>query len=112
MSGMPHKKLKTKLVVSFGIYGGYLVIASLTQFVSGVTQRVSLLEQELPTLPEHLMSHKVFNVVRVARFLAFCVVYCRSLFVILSFGCFWPLCCLSFFVLRILIIPLVSSNCS
>ena len=75
---MPHKKLKTKLVhvVSFGIHGGYLVIASLimTQFVTRVTQRVSLLEQELPTLPEHLMSHKVFNVVRVARFSFLCSV--------------------------------------
>ena len=28
------------------------------------------------------------------------------------FGIFWPLCCLSFFDLRILIIPLVSSNSS
>ena len=76
MSGMPHTKLKTKLVhvVSFGIHGGYLVIASLTQFVTRVTQRVSLLEQELPTLPEHLMSHKVFNVVRVARFSFLCSV--------------------------------------
>jgi hypothetical protein len=34
-----------------------------------------------------------------------------SLFVLLSF-LFWPLCCLSFFDLRILITPLVSSNSS
>ena len=38
------------------------------------------------------------------------VMFCRSLFVLLSFF-FWPLCCLSF-DLRILITPLVSSNSS
>jgi len=37
--------------------------------------------------------------------------YIRSLFVLLSF-LFWSLCCLSFFDLRILITPLVSSNSS
>ena len=34
---------------------------------------------------------------------------CKSLFVLLSVF-FWPLCCLSFFNLQILITPLVSSN--
>ena len=40
----------------------------------------------------------------------FCLMcmFCRSLFVILSFF-FWPLCCLFFFNIRILITPLVSS---
>ena len=38
-------------------------------------------------------------------------VSCRSLFVLLSFF-FWPLCCLFFFDLRILITLLVSSTCS
>jgi hypothetical protein len=33
--------------------------------------------------------------VQVARFSAFCVVFCVSLFLLLSFF-FWPLCCLSF----------------
>ena len=50
----------------------------------------------------------VFSGVRVTRSLVLCV--CRSLFVLLSFF-FWPLCCL-FFDIRILITPLVSSNCS
>jgi len=50
-----------------------------------------------------------FSVVRVTRSLLFCVVFCRSLFVLLS-NFFWPLCCLSFFDLRLLIIPLISSN--
>jgi hypothetical protein len=47
----------------------------------------------------------------VAQSLVFCVMFCRSLFVIFSFF-FWPLCCLSFFDLRILINPLVSSSSS
>ena len=38
-----------------------------------------------------------------ARSLVFCVVFCRSLFVLSSFF-FWPLCCLSFFDLQIPII--------
>ena len=37
--------------------------------------------------------------------------FCRSLFVLLSFF-IWPLCCLSFFDLRIPIAPLVSSSSS
>jgi len=37
--------------------------------------------------------------------------FCRSLFVLLYFF-FWPLCCLYFFDVRILIAPLVSSNSS
>ena len=37
--------------------------------------------------------------------------FCRSLFVLLYFF-FWPLCCLFFFDIRILITPLVSSNTS
>ena len=44
--------------------------------------KVSLL-QELLTLPEHLDSVPVFSGVRVARYLVFCIVFCRSLFVIL-----------------------------
>jgi len=37
--------------------------------------------------------------------------FCRSLFVLLYLF-FWPLCCLFFFDIRILITPLVSSNSS
>ena len=40
------------------------------------------MEQELPTLPEHLISPPVFSVVCVAQSLVFCVVFCRSLFVL------------------------------
>ena len=42
---------------------------------------------------------------------SFICMFCRSLFVLLSFF-FWPLSCLFFFDLRILITPLVSSNFS
>ena len=43
--------------------------------------------------------------------LALCLVLCRSLFILFS-HLFWPLCSLSFFDLRIMITPLVSSNSS
>ena len=43
---------------------------------------------------------------------SFMCLFCRSLFVLLSFFSFWPLCCLFFFDIRILITPLVSSNSS
>jgi hypothetical protein len=41
-------------------------------------------EQELLTLPDHLSSPPVFSGVRVARSVVFCVVFCRSLFVLLA----------------------------
>jgi hypothetical protein len=37
------------------------------RFVTRLTQRVLLVEQELLTLPEHLSSHPVFSGVRVTR---------------------------------------------
>ena len=43
--------------------------------------------------------------------LSFMCMFCRSLFVLLYFF-FWPMCCLFFFDIRILITPLVSSNSS
>ena len=73
-----------------------------TGFVIRVTRRVTLVDRELLTLPEHMSSPPVFSRVRVARSLVFCVVFCRSLFVLLSVF-FWPLCCLSSYDLRILI---------
>jgi len=75
-------------------------------FVTRVTRRAQLAEQELLTILEHMCSSPV----RVARSLVLCVVFCRSLFVLLSFFS-WPLYCL-FFDIRILIAPLVSSNSS
>jgi hypothetical protein len=43
---------------------------------------VSQVEQHLLILPEDLSSPKVFSGVRVARSLFFCVMICRSLFVL------------------------------
>ena len=101
----------------------------ITGFVTRITRRVPLVEQELHTRPEHLSSPPVFSGVRVTRslvlYVCFVVVvvwefyvrltywgfFCRSLFVLLYFF-FWPLCCLFFFDIRILIAPLVSSNSS
>ena len=57
----------------------------------------------MPTRPEYKSSYRVF----VARSLASCVMFCRSLFVLFLL----LLCCLSF-DLPLLIIPLVSSNYS
>jgi len=81
----------------------------MTGFVTRLTHRVSLVEQELLTLPEHMSVHPVISEVHVARSLILCVMFCRSSFVILSIS-FWLLCCLSFFDVRILITPLVSSS--
>jgi hypothetical protein len=44
-----------------------------TGFVTRLTRRVSLVEQELLTLPEHLSSPPVFSGVRVTRSLILCV---------------------------------------
>ena len=80
----------------------------ITGFVTRLIQLVPLVEQELLTLPEHLNSPPVFSGVRVTRSLVL-YVFCRSLFVLLYFF-FWPLCCLFFFDIRILIAPLVWVN--
>jgi hypothetical protein len=61
-----------------------------------------LVEQELPTLPEHLSSPPVCHGVPGTRSLVLCVCFVdRCLFFF-----FWPLCCLFFFDLRILITSL------
>jgi len=44
-----------------------------------------LVEQELPTFPEHTSSPPDYCGIRVAQSLVFSVVYCISLFVLLSF---------------------------
>ena len=85
----------------------------ITRFVTRLTQRVPLVEQELLTLPEHLSSPPVFSgVIRVTRSLVLCVMFCRSLFVLLYFF-------LLGIVLSVLLrftdsgyLPLVSSNSS
>jgi len=75
-----------------------------------LTRWMPLVEQELLTLLEHQSSPPVFSGVHVTRSLVLCVMYCRSLLVLLPLF-FCPLRCLSF-DLRILITPLVSLNSS
>ena len=81
-------------------------------FITRLTRRVPLVKQELPTLPEHLSSPPTFDGVRVTRslvlyvcFVDHCLSFCIYFFI-------WPLCCLFFFDLRILITPLVSQDSS
>ena len=81
----------------------------LTLFLFITYHRVSLVWQELLTIFKHLRSSPIFSGVRVTWSLVFYAMSCRSLFVMSSF-IFWSLCCFSFFDLRILITPLVSSN--
>jgi len=87
------------------------ILSSFSGFAKRVKRHAPHVEQELLILPEHLRSPPVFSVVRVARSVVFHVMLFRSLFVRLSLF-FWPLCCLSFIDLRLLIIPFVSSNFS
>jgi hypothetical protein len=55
----------------------------ITGFVTRLTRRVPLVEQELLTLPEHLSSPPVFSGVRITRYLVLCVCFvdrCLSLY--------------------------------
>ena len=82
----------------------------LDQIMNVNIRRVLLVEHELLTIPEHPSSSPIINWNRDTRSLVLCVMFCRTLFALLSF--FFRLsCCLSF-DLRILISPLVSSNTS
>ena len=58
-----------------------------------------VIDLELLTLPEPLSLPSVLSGVRVTRSLVLCVLFCRSLFVLLSLF-FWQLHCLSFFDYR------------
>ena len=77
-------------------------------FVTRVTRRVTREEQELLTFPEHMRSSSVFSGVRVIGSFAFCVIFCRSLFVLFLL----TIVCLAYFNSRIKITPMVSSNLS
>jgi len=59
-----------------------------------VTRQVTLVEQEIRTLPEHLNSSWVFSGVCISRSLLLCVVFCGSLFVLLSFLFCYCIVCL------------------
>ena len=60
--------------------GPFLYSWLITGFVTRITRWMPLVEQELPTLQEHLSSPPVFSGVRVTRSLVCCVIFCRSLF--------------------------------
>ena len=82
----------------------------ITGFVTRLTRLVSLVEQELPTLPQHLSSPPAFSGVRVRGDMCVFVDRCLS-FCTFSF---WPLYCLFFFDIRIMVTPLfyVANNIS
>ena len=83
-------------------------VRGISGFVTRLTRWVPLVEQELLNLPEHLSSPPVFSWVRVTRSLVLYVCFVdRCLYFF-----FWPLCCLFFLDIQILIAPLVSSNSS
>ena len=86
---------------------GKLINAFLsTEKFKVATRGVPLVENELPTLPEHPSSLPAFSGVRVVRSVVFCLLFCRSLFFL-----FLLAIVLSFFVdFRILFTPLVSLN--
>ena len=96
------------LDISFVIITFYHLVFIGNDFIDNISDiyhKLPLVDQELLTLSEHLSSPLVFSGVRVYSIL----MYCRSLFVLLSFS-FSQLCCMYFFHLWILITPLVSSN--
>ena len=82
----------------------------ITGFVTRLTRRISLVEQELPTLQEHLSSPSLFSGVRATRSLDLYVCFVDRFLLLYFFV--WPLCCLFFFDIRSLIASLVSSNSS
>jgi hypothetical protein len=73
------------------VYLLYVIMKLLMTYHRGClkssTRRVSHVEQEMFTLPVHrTWVHPGFNGARVARFLAYCVMSCCSLFVLLFFS--------------------------
>jgi hypothetical protein len=69
--------------------------------------RVSLVGQDVPFFPERPSSPTVLSRFCVAQSLVVCVMFCRPLFLLLSFF-FWH--CLLFFDLRIRITPFTTST--
>jgi hypothetical protein len=75
-------------------------------FVNRLTRRMPLVEQDLLTLPEHLSSSPVFSVIRITRSLVLCV--CSFGHCVVCSSVFWPLCCLFFCLLAIVLSVLLS----
>ena len=66
------KNMKYSKLVRFMEYL-FPISRLINRFVTRLTRRVSIVEQELPTLPEHLSSPRVFSGVHVTRSLVLCV---------------------------------------
>ena len=60
--------------------------------------KVCLVEQELPTLPKNMRSLLGFSGIHFPRSWVFCVMFCRSLFGLLSFLSYCALCTSSIYV--------------
>ena len=75
-------------------------------FVTRLTRRMPLVEQELFTFPKHLSSPPVISGVRVTRSLVFYVCFVDRCLSFCTFF-FLSLCCLFFLDIRIMIAPLV-----
>jgi hypothetical protein len=84
---MLHRKLKIEQQKQFG----HFLIHDITGFVTSVTRRDPLVEQELLTLSMHLRSPLIFSVVFVAQSLAFGVAFCRFVLFLLDFILPFPL---------------------
>jgi hypothetical protein len=82
----------------------------ITRFVTGLTRRVSLVEQELFTLPEYLSSPPVFSGVRVTRSLVLCVCFVDRCLSFCTFSFCYCVVCSSIY--GFCFFPLVSSNSS
>jgi len=79
-SQMINKKITQKIRTQ---YEPHKTRGLITGFVTRLTRRVPLVEQELLTLPENLSSPPVFSGVRVTRSLVLCVCFvdrCLSFF--------------------------------
>ena len=76
----PWKALKYEEYVL--VNGTYWYIGRRHILVLSHSWWVPLMEQELPTLPEHLNSLRVFSGVCVTQSLVLCVMFCRLLFVL------------------------------
>jgi hypothetical protein len=61
----------------------------ITVFVTRLTRRVSLVEQELPTLPGHLSAPPVLSEVRVTRSLVLCVCFLYKEYTLLQMGTYY-----------------------
>ena len=69
-------RLRTKLYDKRHYFNFPIVNFPFTGFVTRLKRRVSLVEQELPTLPEHLSSPPVFSGIRLTRSLVLYVLVC------------------------------------